>query len=233
MTEDDKKLAAVYVSWITMKSALDQLSQGIHSKIDRSVFPGIAWSIQSQLFTGMRFLGLITDDSDPTPLLEDLVTGTEEERKRKLGSILKTRYAALFALDLTKTTPQQLSQKMGELYQVTGETRERAVRFFLGAVDYAAIPISPLFKKGRRNGSPSVPGKRRGPRIKRDQNTEVADSQVGAETKATGTSKSVALRSGGTLTISATLDLFALNMADRKFVFDLIDKLDDYEQASA
>lgn len=46
----------------------------------------------------------------------------------------------------------------------------------------------------------------------------------------TGTSRSVELKSGGTLTISATLDLFALNAADRKFVFDLIDKLEGYEE---
>ena len=44
-----------------------------------------------------------------------------------------------------------------------------------------------------------------------------------------GTSKSVSLVSGGTLTLSATLDLFSLNAADRKFVFEIIDKLEAYE----
>jgi hypothetical protein len=35
------------------------------------------------------------------------------------------------------------------------------------------------------------------------------------------------------LTLSATLDLFALNADDRKFVFDLIDKLEAYQQPAA
>jgi hypothetical protein len=50
---------------------------------------------------------------------------------------------------------------------------------------------------------------------------------------APGTAKSVTLKSGGVLTLSATLDLFALNAEDRKFVFELIDKLDTYEKASS
>jgi hypothetical protein len=44
-----------------------------------------------------------------------------------------------------------------------------------------------------------------------------------------GTSRTVKLLSGGTLTISATLDLFALSSGDRSFVFKLIDELEDYE----
>ena len=45
-----------------------------------------------------------------------------------------------------------------------------------------------------------------------------------------GTSRSVRLVSGGTLTLSADLDLFQLNQADRKFVFDLIDAMEKYEK---
>lgn len=232
MAEEEKKLSAVYVSWNTMKAALEQLSQGVHSKIDRSVFASLAWGVQSQLLAGMKFLGLITDTSDPTPLLEDLVTGTEQERKQKLKAVLQTRYADLFSLDLMKTTPDQLSRKMGELYQVTGDTRDKAVRFFLSAVDYVGVPISPLFKKSKRGG-PSVPGKRRAPKPKRDLNNLSPAPLAATEIKPNGTAKTVKLQSGGVLTISATLDLFALNPADRKFVFDLIDKLEEYEKVSA
>ena len=40
----------------------------------------------------------------------------------------------------------------------------------------------------------------------------------------------VRLQSGGTLMLSATLDLFSLNTDDRKFIFELIDKLESYKQ---
>jgi hypothetical protein len=230
MAEDEKRVSAVYVSWATMKSALEQLAGGVPSKIDRSVFSGMAWSVQNQLFSGLKFLGLMSGDSDPTPVLEDLVTGSEAERKEKLRTLLTSRYSDLFALDLTKTTPNQLSLKMGDVYQVSGDTRDRAMRFFLSAVDYVGIPLSPLFKKGKGGGS-SSPRKKRTPRP-RPENNHSGSVAPPIDAKPNGTAKSVTLQSGGTLTISATLDLFALNAADRKFVFELIDKLEEYEKAS-
>jgi hypothetical protein len=46
------------------------------------------------------------------------------------------------------------------------------------------------------------------------------------------TAKSITLLSGGTLTITAVLDLFSLSASDRKFVFGLIDKLEEYPRES-
>ena len=42
-------------------------------------------------------------------------------------------------------------------------------------------------------------------------------------------SRSVGLRSGGTLTLSATTKFMSLSPTDRKFVFDLLDRLESYE----
>jgi hypothetical protein len=36
------------------------------------------------------------------------------------------------------------------------------------------------------------------------------------------------LKSGGTVTLTAAVDLFSLNTADREFVFELIDKVQSY-----
>ena len=233
VADSEKKLAAVYVAFATFKSAIEQLGQGVHSKIDRSVFPGFAWAIQNQLFAGMRFLGLIDSNSEPTPVLADLVEGTETERKHKLRSVLEKRYSELFAMDLTKTTPDQLAAKMTASYGMTGDTRDKGLRFFLAAVDYVGVPISPLFKKGK-TGAPTVARSKKRiskPRIDGEVNGGGGGSDAGTPTP--GTSKSVKLRSGGTLTVSATLDLFALSSSDRNFVFEIIDRLEYYEQAPA
>jgi hypothetical protein len=40
----------------------------------------------------------------------------------------------------------------------------------------------------------------------------------------------VQLKSGGSLTLAASIDLFSLSAEDRAFVFGLIDRLQDYEQ---
>ncbi len=44
-----------------------------------------------------------------------------------------------------------------------------------------------------------------------------------------GHSRSVTLKSGGTLTLSGHINILALDAADRYFVFELLDKLIEYE----
>jgi hypothetical protein len=148
-------------------------------------------------------------------------------RKRELRKVLEDRYSHLFALDLQKTTPAELGEKMQGFYQVSGDTRDKAVRFFLAAADYIEVPVSPLFEKKKRTRTAGVTTRRRAPRSV----APLADGATHGQRTA-GTSKTVALKSGGELTLSATLDLFALTSEDRKFVFDLIDKMDAYANAN-
>jgi len=230
MAEDGKR-AAVYVPWATFKNALDQLSQGVPSRIDRSVFPGMAWNLQNQLFTGMKFLGLITNDDEPTPVLDDLVKGTDSERKEKLKHVMEQRYADLIAMDLTKATRDHFEEKIGELYGVTGDTRDRSARFFLNAAKYAGIPLSTFIapvKDGGTNGTRRTRASTPRPRVIKKSPTPNVVTAVDSGVTS-GTSKTVKLISGGELRLSATLDLFALNAQDRQFVFYIIDQLDQYE----
>lgn len=225
MAEGDKTTAAVYVSWKTFLNSIETLSKAeLPNVIDKTVFTGMAFSVQNQLFAGMKFLGLIDDKNKPTTDLGELTDSTtEEQRKAKLRGILQRRYADLFALNLKKTTPAEIEKKMSESYGVGGDTRGKAVRFFISAAEYAGIELSPLVASKKTNGTVrSTSGRKRVPRKSTPPRSNRAES--------TGTSKMVSLQSGGTLTLSATLDLFALNPDDRKFVFELIDKLDGYQQ---
>jgi len=43
----------------------------------------------------------------------------------------------------------------------------------------------------------------------------------------------VTLRSGGTVTASASINLFKLPAEDREFVFGLIDEIHEYEEGTA
>lgn len=234
---DEEKRAAVYVSWSTFKNSLDQLAKGMPSRIDRSVFTGLAWNVQSQLFAGLKFLGLLKGEDEPTPTLDDLVKGTEEERKAKLRKVIEEKYSELIAIDLTKATRAHFEEELGRLYGVSGDTREKAARFFLSAASYVGIPLS-SFIAPPKDGSPAPRRVRSGAprRSQRKSNGTPATPPLSAPSTPaapSGTSKSIELTSGGTLTLSATLDLFALNSEDRKFVFELIDKLDGYGKGSS
>jgi hypothetical protein len=227
MADTEKGTAAVYVSWKTFQNSIDQLSKAeLTNVIDKTVFPGMAFSVQNQLFTGMRFLGLIDDKNKPTADLEALTTEDEAARKHKLKEILQRRYSELFALNLKKTTPDELDKKMAESYGVKGDTCYKAVRFFIGAAAYVGIELSPLLAGKKTNGTARVPGKKRGRKAASALN-------ISPHSGTAGTSKTVRLKSGGTLTLSHTLELFSLNTEDRKFVFELIDKLDGYVQPAS
>jgi hypothetical protein len=233
MAEEQKRTAA-YVPWGTFKNALDGLAKGMPSRIDRSVFPGIAWNAQNQLFIALRFCGLLKGEDEPTPLLDELVKGTDEERKAKLTKVIRDSYADLIAIDLTKATKDHFEEKLGELYNVTGDTKVKAVRFFVSAAQYLGISLSAFIlpkdgktKGPRRTYTPRTAAKKGAANTTPLTPPPLVDPAIPA-----GTSKSVSLKSGGTLTLSATLDLFSLNAADRKFVFELIDKLEDYDHAA-
>lgn len=228
MADTEKTVAAVYVSWKTFKNSMEQLSKGeIPNVIDKTVFTGMAFSVQNQLFAGMRFLGLIDEKSKPTSDLEELAVQPEELRKEKLKQILHQRYPELFALNLKKTTPDEIAKKMTESYNVSGDTREKAVRFFVSAAEYVGTELSPLLTGKKSNG-----GAARTPTTRRRGVRKPPAALTGGQQNEefAGTAKTVRLQSGGTLTLSATLDLFSLNTEDRKFVFELIDKLDGYAQ---
>lgn len=146
-----------------------------------------------------------------------LATDDESARKHKLKEIFRQRYAEL------KTTPGELEKKMSEAYRVKGETCDRAV--LLGAANYLGIEMPPPFGGKKTNGNgPRSTGKKRGRRPNAPLNAGNPADGDG------GTSKTARLQSDGTLTLSPTLDLFRLNTDERKFVFELIDKLDSYVQ---
>jgi len=225
--------AAVYVAWATFKRAIEDLAQGVPNVVDRSTFPGQSWGVQSQLLAGFKFLGLTDDDGKPTPTLHALAVPDEQTRKKKLEAILRERYADLFALDLVKTTPAELDAKMSESYKVTGDTREKATRFFLAAVEYLDIPISRLFKRTSGGAPSSGPRRRRASTSRRTipDGDDDSDDDISPPSPP-GTARTVTLKSGGTLTVSASLDVFKLSAADRSFLFGLIDKLEEYESAN-
>lgn len=231
MAEEKNGPAAVYVAFMTFKNALDQLYQGLPNRIDRTVFPGLSGGVQAQLLTGFRFLELIDDEGKPQPALTALAEADEATRKDMLKSILQACYADLFDLDLTKTTPAELGETMTKSYAVTGNTRDKAVRFFISALEYADIPVSKLFqrrKRGRPPGPVSTSNRKRAARkkvAKRRKPAEENDDSV------RGNSTTVSLQSGGTVTLTADVDLFSMNAEDRDFVFGLIDQLRNYGAA--
>lgn len=235
------KPSAVYMVWATFLSSIELLTEAMPTKIDKSVFPKQSGSVQAQLLAGLKFLALTTEDGRPTADLVALAVTDDEARKKVLKRILEERYPDLFALDLTKTTSSLLFEKMAESYNVSGETREKAVRFFIAAAQYAGVPLGRYLLQAkaatggvsRKKRNPfRTPGSGVGGSADEGEVSRDGDDTPPPSPPKPGTGKTIALKSGGTLTVSATVDMFGISAEDRTFLFDLIDKLNAYERAN-
>jgi len=195
-----------YVPFRTFLTALETLERACPNQLDRSVWPSYSGAIQGQLLGAFRFLALMDEAQCPTAELRELLA-KKDSRRALLRRILEKKYAPLVALDLSRTSPNQLEEALRQ-YGLTGATHKKALSFFLQAAQYSGLPLSVLLRAKTRGSGP------------RRHRAPAADAPAVA--------KIVHLKSGGTVTLTAAVDLFSLSAADREFVFELIDKVQSY-----
>jgi hypothetical protein len=198
--------AAPYVPFRTFLTAIETLERGCPNQLDRSVWPSYSGAIRGQLLAAFRFLGLMDETQAPTPELRDLLA-RRDDRPALLRRLIEKRYRPLASLDLAHTSPHQLEEAMRG-YGLSGATHKKAVSFFLRAAQYSGMPLSVLLRSKTRGAAP----RRRKP----------------PTTAESVTTRTVELRSGGHVTLTAAVDLFALDSADREFVFELADRIQRY-----
>lgn len=201
-----------YVPFKTFLTAIESFERGLPNQIDRSVWPSHSGATQGQLLGAFRFLGLADEKDRPSAELRALVE-CKENRKTTLRRILEKSYRELASLDLAKASPRQLDEAMRR-YGLGGATHRKAVSFFLHAASYAEAPLSPLLLRKTRS-----PGLRR--------------PAPAPRTAARGESKTIRLRSGGSLTLVMDAKFLELAKQDREFVFSLLDQMAAYERGSS
>ena len=215
MPQDQSKPAAPYLPWKTFLNSFDVFSQGIPRRIHRTVWKQ-AGLIQGLLMGAYRFFGLIDDEDKPTSLLANVSKLAPENRPPMVREMLKAAYPAIMSHDLgTMTIP--ILNELIERYNVSGATKKKAITFFLQAAKYANLPLSSFIKV--RNS---------GPRRRRARNGDELGNVTPISQQPTGSEKVVQLNSGGTLTLRVSVDFLSLNEGDRKFVFELVDRLNGY-----
>jgi hypothetical protein len=215
-----------YISYRTFENFLLQLkARGLPSRIDRSVLSHKSGTVQSQLLLTLQYLGLLTASGRPTERLRSLIGSEDEGRKNLLRRTIESSYDFIFSSDFDLRTAT--THQAEELFQQTGasgETVRRCLAFFLNAAKSAGIPFSPYIKPHR--------GKRAATRPTRGTSPETfANSDDSKLAGGSYAKKEVRLRSGGTLTLELSFDVFSLDKNDREFVFELIDQLSDYQEA--
>lgn len=246
-TEQGKGPIPAYLPFKTFQSALDNLrSHGMPTKIDKTTWGSRSGADQQQILSAFKFLGLIDDSERPQEVLKKLVevTSNSQEEKTIVGQLLRQRYSKVFEHDLTKATPGQLSETISN-YGATGSTRDRCERFFLKAAEFAGIPMSARLTKGAwgasqgsTNGTDdgatrSGNGGRHRRRRRSSSSTE-SEEHVTAPTESGNAMKTIQLPGvGGSLTISGTFNPFGLMGEERTLVYEIIDKMNEFESKFA
>ena len=104
----------------------------------------------------LHFLGLITEDGDPTNKLRELAGADESASPAILERIFRNGYAFIFndGFDLAAATTQQLEEAFRE-QGLTGDTLRKGTTFFLHGCKATGIEVSRHFAPTRnQSGSP-------------------------------------------------------------------------------
>lgn len=223
-----------YLSFATFKNFIDTLSTGrpLPPRIDRSLMLGMAGGTQTLLLGALTSFGLITNDKDVTARFIQLVSSAENERPALMAEMLREAYPDQLDLAAEHATAEQLQESFRVLTGYQGSTLRKAISFFLNMAKYCDIQLSPYFKAPAQRTA-TTGRARPGTRRSRPLN---APSEDGAPAPVnSGESQTITLASGGTVTVSCSTEFLALTREDRRFVFELVDRLIDYrdKQASA
>lgn len=142
-----------YVSYRTFRNFLERMSDGIPSRIDRSVMgSSMAGATATQLLTALKALHLIDDSGKPQNSLEQLVAATGDERRRILEDILRNTYPSVFQLDLKRASIQEFREKFRE-FTTKEDVISKCQAFFRQAAEDAGIELSPyIIERVRATG---------------------------------------------------------------------------------
>jgi hypothetical protein len=164
-------------------------------------------------------------------LLRDAVRNPPQSRQAVLRSWAEQFYRDQIELAKQNATSQMLWETFSE-HGLNGSTLRRAVIFYLALSEDLGLPLSPHFKAPKAPPSTGGASRKRGTG-KNDTGKGGSQSAHVAGGTATfdqsgGDTYRATLPSGPTVTLTVKMDVMRTSVADRNFIFELVDKLRDY-----
>lgn len=210
------KMVPPYVTFNNFLQVLDFIDKHRPAYVRKELFPDqFADSLKPRIIQTLKFFNLIDLDGKADEKLFELSAGAK--RKTVLSELLKQFYPQIIEKNLENISAEQLEQAI-RAFGINGTTCRRASQFFLQAAKYAGFSINPDIDKpiGRR--------------IVREYHSETKARPKESANEEQGDTFTLKLSSGGSVTLKVDLPVFQLNKHDRDFVFELIDRLKEYEE---
>jgi hypothetical protein len=144
------KLAPPYFPWPTLLTLVQRMAtEGPPTRIDKSYLDNQSGGMQTAILSGLRWLGLISDDGRLTEAFIKLAEADEAERKEAIADLLRSRYGSIIELGTQNATQLELEEAFKAELGAQGETRRKAVSFYLKAAQYAGVAVSRNWKAPR------------------------------------------------------------------------------------
>ena len=135
-----------YLSFQTFWAFIQELaSKPLPPQIDRSMMDTKSGTDQSNILSTMRAFGLIDESQAVMPFLQQLVRTDEIQQKRAIGEVVKLLYPHQLEISAQNGTEKLLYDSFEQDFGVTGDTRRKAVTFFLHAARFGGMELSPHF----------------------------------------------------------------------------------------
>lgn len=242
MSDEPPVFRPPYMSFQTFWKYLDELaSKPLPPRIDRSMMRTKSGTDQANLTMALNSFGLTDGEGTVLATLTKLTASPSDQRSAVLADLIRQYYPGPMRVSDENGTQAALNAVFTEDYPsiASADTRRKAITFFLHAATSAGLSLSPHFPSSRPGaGAPGAPKARRSGRRK----PESAEGQVSPEPTSTtsqaststrGTSHTIELESGGTLTLTYDLSLFDLSEDDETFVLGLVRGLRTYAREHA
>lgn len=155
MTDSTAKTTPpAYVSFGAFLNFINKLREtSVPQRIDRSLLGNQSGSLISALLAALRSFDLVDDSQRPTPLMRQLVTAKDEDRKELFKQLFQQGYASILSdpdFHLETATTAQLTEKFREA-GVSGSTIAKCIALFLNLSKAAGVTVSQHIK------APTVP----------------------------------------------------------------------------
>jgi hypothetical protein len=222
-----------YLPYGTLTNFLDNKvgSGAVPPRIDRTFLENYSGSVRPLIIATLKTTGMIDGEGNVLPPLREAVQNPPESRKAVLRSWAEQFYSPQIELAKQNATPQMLWETFSER-GFNGSTLRRAVIFYLALSEDLGLPLSPHFK------IPKAPAPGTGTTRKRSSAKKGAgkgggepaagDAGTATFTQTDGDTYKVTLPSGPVVTLTVKMDVMRASVADRDFIFELVDKLRDY-----
>ncbi|WP_282944506.1 hypothetical protein [Cellulomonas endometrii] len=219
-----------YMPFQTFWNFLGDLSEKpLPPQIDRSLMSSKSGTDQANLVGALKAFGLTDERGAVTRDLALLTESDIELRRLALADLVRRFYSEPLKVSEVSGTEAQLRDVFRDEFQITSsDTMRKAIAFFLHAARTAGVELSSHFPQTRGGpGSSGAPRARRSPTRKRPKVPVVVEA-IGPVAMSSRSEKTVTLATGGTMTLTVSVDPLTLRGEERAFFYQVVDLLDDY-----